>query len=332
MRLADDPPTTPQPTTAVGRLSALGLASILDQSVDCIKLIDLDGTIQYMNDNGLCAMGIDDLCSVRGAVWADLWPGEARQLILASYPSAATGATARFRAFCPTAKGAPRWWDVSVSRVTDTEGQLAGYLSVSRDVTANQQSREALTIAAAELRHRLRNTYQMIASLLTVMARGDESNKEFARQMAARLGALSRAQLLFADDNASCDLENLIPALVMPFGSEYAQVTFGRLPALRLKQPQADAVALVVGELAVNSSKHGAIAHGGHVGVSAAHDQHGLSIIWRERCDRPVRQHAREGGQGMTLMNQIMRTRGGNLAVEWEDHGLVATLTFQLMP
>ena len=331
MRLVDDL-TTFQPTTAVGRLSAVSLASVLDQSVDCIKFINLDGTIQYMNGNGLCAMEIDDFCSIRGAIWADLWPEEARRLILASYAEAATGKTVRFRAFCPTAKGAPRWWDVSVSRVTDTEGRFAGYLSVSRDVTANQQSREALTIAAAELRHRLRNTYQMAASLLTVMARGDDHNKEFARQMAARLGALSAAQLLFADNNASCDLEDLIPALVRPFGSEYAHVTFGRLPTLRLDQPQADAVALVVGELAVNSSKHGAIAHGGDVNVSAAHDQHGLTITWRERCDRPVQQHAREGGQGMTLMNQIMRTRGGNLAVEWEDHGLTATLAFQLVP
>ena len=321
---------TVQPETAVARLSAVSLASVLDQSVDCVKLINLVGDIQYMNGNGLCAMEIDDFCSIEGAAWADLWPEEARQWILASYPKAATGETVRFRAFCPTIKGVPRWWDVSVSRVTDNEGQLAGYLSVSRDVTANQQSREALTIATAELKHRLRNTYQMIASLLTAMARGDKHNEEFAKQMAARLGAIGRAQLLFADDNASCDLDKLIPALILPFGDELGQVTFASLPVLCLEQPQADAIALVVGELAVNSSKHGAIAHGGTVTVSAAHDQHVLTITWHETCHQPVQQRAREGGQGMNLMSQIMRTRGGNLVGAWADHGRTATLTFQL--
>jgi hypothetical protein len=67
---------------AVSGLSSVALASVLDQSVDCVKLINLDGNIQYMNGNGLCAMEIDDFCAVEGQPWADLWPDEARQAII----------------------------------------------------------------------------------------------------------------------------------------------------------------------------------------------------------------------------------------------------------
>ena len=54
----------------------------------------------------------------------------------------------RFRAFCPTAKGSPRWWDVTISSVLNDEGDPAGYLAVSRDVTENQLGFEALDVAA----------------------------------------------------------------------------------------------------------------------------------------------------------------------------------------
>ena len=315
---------------AIASLSAVSLASVLDQSVDCIKLLTLDGRIQYMNSNGLCAMEIDDFASVDGKFWAALMPDAAQQSIADAYATAATGKNALFRAFCPTLKGDPRWWDMSVSPVADADGVIVGFLSVSRDVTFNHQGREALKIAAAEMKHRLRNTYQTIISLLVMTARGNAVHEIFAKQMAERLGALSRAQSLFTDDEAPCALEKLIPALIMPFGNEAGQVRFDALPAITVQQSQADAVALVVGELAVNSAKHGAFAHGGTVNVSATESHEILTIIWRERCDMPIQRHSRDGGQGLKLMDQIMRARNGSMVIDWAEHGLVATLTIRL--
>lgn len=326
--LNDVPPLNCE--TPVSRLSAVSLASVLDQSVDCIKLIDLDGNIRYMNANGLCAMGIDDFCSINGQAWADLWPAEARRAITASYIEATAGKTVRFRAHCPTLTGASRWWDVSVSPVSDDDKQLAGFLTVSRDVTANQLTRQALTLAAAELKHRIRNAYQMIVSLLIVTADGNAMHEEFAQHMAARLKAVSSAQLLFAESDAPCNLQELVLALVSPFESPATQITFGDFPLLFVEQPQADAIALVVGELAVNASKHGALAHGGSIDVSAVHEKSQLIILWTEHVGRVIQQHGRSGGQGMSLMTQIMQTRGGDLVVAWKEQGLNATLTFDL--
>ena len=65
-------PAVPDPAQRAARLLAgveTGLAlSILDGSPDCIKLIELDGTLGYMNPNGLCAMGIDDFAQVSAAL------------------------------------------------------------------------------------------------------------------------------------------------------------------------------------------------------------------------------------------------------------------------
>ena len=65
---------------AVDFLRAAGLAlssvvlGLLDQSDDCIKIIDSDGALRFMNCNGKRAMQIDDFCAVAGQPWHALWP------------------------------------------------------------------------------------------------------------------------------------------------------------------------------------------------------------------------------------------------------------------
>ena len=116
-------------------ISAETLASVLDQSVDCVKIIGLDGAVVWMNKNGLCLMEIDDFCAVSGQQWAEFWPDESRKMINAGLVSAATGNVARFDAMCPTAKGTAKHWNVCISRIEDGNGDHAGYLSVARDLT-----------------------------------------------------------------------------------------------------------------------------------------------------------------------------------------------------
>lgn len=314
--------------TEVGSLSPVALASVLDQSVDCVKLIGLAGEVQYMNANGLCAMEIDDYAAIHGLNWADLWPEESRHVIRDSLTTSAAGTPVRFRAFCPTGKGTPRWWDVSVSAVTDAGGDHAGYLSISRDVTDTHSAAEALEIAAAEMKHRLKNTYTMIGSLLRSFARGDAAREAYADEMADRLIALSTAQALFVSE-APCTLDVLVPALLAPFDNPACPVVIAGTAAIMVDQGQADAIALVVGELAVNSSKHGAIARGGDIHV----DWHALdallTIEWTERAQGAATA-TRGGGQGLGLMERIMRARRGAIDFAWRGDGVKATLTLKL--
>lgn len=315
--------------SAVSGLSSIALAAVLEQSVDCVKLVTLAGTIQWMNLNGLCGMDIDHFEQIEGRPWDELWPEEARQMILGSYPQAALGQTIRFNAFCPTLKGIPKWWDVAVSPVTDQTGSHAGYLTVSRDITETETVREALEIAAAEMKHRLKNTYAMIASLLLGFAKGNADRESFAREMAERMSALSTAQALFVSDEAPLELERLIPALIAPFDRPSCPVVIDQARAAIVDQGQANAIALVLGELAVNSAKHGALHHGGSLHVATTETADALTILWVEQADRPVVAHDRAGGQGLRLMERIVRARRGIIAYDWEESGLSVKLTFQ---
>lgn len=120
------------------------LRSVLDASLDCIKVVELDGRLTYMNANGLCAMEIDDFSQVSNACWWDLWPPGGAIDIKKAIEAGRKGEPARFEAFCPTAKGTPKWWDVSVSPVRDDGGRVNHLVSISRDITDRKRAEEAL--------------------------------------------------------------------------------------------------------------------------------------------------------------------------------------------
>ncbi|RYG29507.1 MAG: PAS domain S-box protein, partial [Burkholderiales bacterium] len=279
-------PTSP---TSVLGLPIETLASIVEQSMDCVKLIDQDGRLSYMNANGRCAMEIEDTRAVLGQPWLSLWPEEARDTITAAYAAASEGRSSRFDAFCPTAKGTPKWWNVSVSPIRDDNGIMSGYVAISRDVTDAELTRQALETTTAEMRHRLKNSYAMFGSLLSGFARGVPEREAFAHDMIERLAALGTAQTLFASrDHAPCEISELIPALVRAFDGPNCSVEIEALSATHVDQGQADAIALVLGELAVNSAKHGALGGGGSIVLCASEAENCLLIEWRERSKRPA--------------------------------------------
>jgi len=114
--------------------NALGL-QLFESSPDCLKLLSNEGAIVAMNRNGICAMEIDDFSRFAGKMWQSFWPQESQGDVDAAMAEARAGGNGQFRAFCPTAKGTSRWWEVMVTAVHSEGGQVQNLLAVSRDVT-----------------------------------------------------------------------------------------------------------------------------------------------------------------------------------------------------
>lgn len=111
------------------------IESLLAHSKDCIKLIDLDGRLGFMSENGQRAMEIDDFAKVSGQEWRDLWPEQTRPQVDEAVARAKAGEIFRFQGFCPTAAGEPKWWDVAVSPLRGDDGGIEQILATSRDIS-----------------------------------------------------------------------------------------------------------------------------------------------------------------------------------------------------
>lgn len=125
---------------------------LMDATPDCVKVLDLEGKILHINTPGLCAMEVDNFSRVFQQQWWTLWPEEAHLDIKQSIARAVKGEACSFEAYCPTAKGTPKWWDVSVSPVRDAvSGQVGQLVSVSRDITRRKDTEKALKLSESRL-------------------------------------------------------------------------------------------------------------------------------------------------------------------------------------
>lgn len=305
------------------------LAAILDQSADCIKVIGPAGTLDFMNSNGRCAMGIDDFAAVAGKNWWDMWPAEAQPLIRQAIASAHDGLNSRFEAFCPTATGDPRWWDVSVAPLRDEHGDLKGLISVSRDISSDIAGRQLRETAAAEMKHRLHNAYTLTSAIVMATARGNAEREEFAREIVERLQRLGIAQSLLLDGDAigTADLDTLVRRLTEPFCGDSATLHIAPLPALNLGETQVRTLALALGEFSTNSNKYGALGHGGRIKIDGSVNDGVLALSWRETLNRPVEAKAREGSSGLKLIRRTLTAHRGSLDIKWREDGLDIAIT-----
>ncbi|WP_462251125.1 PAS domain-containing protein, partial [Ferruginibacter sp.] len=111
--------------------------AVLESSPDCIKMLDADGRLQFMNSNGICLLELDDFEQVQNTYWWDMWEPDNRQIIKDAVETAKSGEKIQLQLFGPTAKGTPKWWDIIVLPVQEdgTDKNLHRILSVSRDIT-----------------------------------------------------------------------------------------------------------------------------------------------------------------------------------------------------
>lgn len=132
---------------------------ILHSSADCIKVLDLEGRLQYMNDAGQTLLEIKDLGTYTNKPWSEFWEGDDREAALAALEAAKAGDIGKFVGFCPTTTGQAKWWDVQVTPMLDTQGYSRRLLAFSRDITAYKQVQESLHASEERLEHVIRGSH-----------------------------------------------------------------------------------------------------------------------------------------------------------------------------
>ena len=133
------------------RADAEFLRRVLASSNDCIKVLDLDTNLIFMNEGGQRIMEVSDFNAIQGCPWLDFWRGQGNNDAMGAVQVARAGGTGRFEGPANTVAGTPKWWDVQVTPILGSNGEPEKLLCVSRDISGQKQAELALRGVNAEL-------------------------------------------------------------------------------------------------------------------------------------------------------------------------------------
>ena len=145
--------------------SGLALA-LLKASPDCVKVLDLDGNLQSINDAGQALLEMDDPGLLHGHFWPELWREDGGERATAAVAMARDGGADRFRGAADTLKGTSKYWDVRVSPIFGPDGRPSHILVVSSDITQERRNEARLLDVARRVTENARTETENLRRLL----------------------------------------------------------------------------------------------------------------------------------------------------------------------
>lgn len=298
--------------------------SVVEASQDCIRVISADGAVEYMNAQGKSLFEIEDFDGRnRQRYWPDMWPPESRDAVEQALSAAQAGHAVAFRAYCPTAKGSPRWWDTTVSPILEN-GRVTRVLATSRDVTSERTAEAHRQLLVNELNHRVKNTLATVQSIAKQSLRNAGVDLSVRDALEGRLMAIAATHNVLTDQNwSAASLRQIVDGSVAPYSANPSQLTITGQD-LQVSPKPAVVMALAFHELAINALKYGALsAPSGHVDIRwsiQSGDQ--LYIEWAERGGPAVRPPERRGFGSRIVELALPNELGGAVKVDYRADGL----------
>ena len=308
------------------------LRGILSGCGDCIKILDLDGRLQFMSDGGKRVMEVEDFEALKGCPWPDFWSGAGNAQAHDAVATAKAGGTARFRNQANTAKGTPRHWDVQVSPILGPGGKPTHLLSISRDITEEWHAAQAVAEGVArhqflteELTHRVKNTLATVLAIANQSFRGD-AYKTQRDIFNARIRSMSDAYNILTEASWTATVMTaVVESALAPYRTSGQIAIAG--PDHPINPKQALTLALAVNELATNAMKYGALSvASGRVDVRWSLAQSALQFEWRESGGPPVTAPLRAGFGSRVINSLLAGDFAGTVAVDYAPGGLVCVL------
>lgn len=312
--------------------------TMLDATLDCIKVLSVDGRLLTMNRAGCLALNVPQ-DSEFGMPWLSLLPEDVQQPGREALQKAAEGHSARFHGRSESPDGL-MYWDNLLTPLVDASGHVLSILCVSRDVTAKTKLEKELEesinrekLLSNEMQHRIKNLFSVAAGLISIAEKeaARSNTQDTATQiLRKKLGALSRASdaVFSGIDSEVCDadqsdLETLVRSVLRPYGNR-CLIGGGQAS---IPRRIVTTFALFLHELATNSVKYGALStDGGDVTIRWKADGDMLDLTWIEIGGPKISTSPERRGFGSAMVDRIVQAAGGRIDRMWRAEGLVADL------
>jgi signal transduction histidine kinase len=190
---------------------------VVESSVDCIKVLDIEGRLEYMSAPGQKALEIEDIGPFLGRRWVDFWKEEDQPRAEAALAKAQAGGVGSFQGDCATQSGAKKSWDVKITPALSGEGKVERLIAVSRDITEFKLAQMALMQAeklaatgrlAATIAHEINNPLEAVTNFIYLAKTTEGIPEEVCRTLEiadrelARVAQIAQQTLGFYRDNS----------------------------------------------------------------------------------------------------------------------------------
>jgi two-component sensor histidine kinase len=228
---------------------------------------------------------------------------------------------------------------LTVSPIKNEKGKIVGASKVARDISDLKRARERQELLIREMDHRVKNLFALAISVLRLSGRSAASVPDLIGSPSDRLSALARAHALTLSSGFKdlpqaakpATLHSLIQVITAPHDVD------GSLGASKFSVTGCDMeisgsvisnLALLLHELATNSTKHGALsALAGQIHISCADHGEMLVVTWVERGGPEVVPPTGNNGFGELLIRSTIAGLNGEISRDWQPEGLVIRLS-----
>jgi two-component sensor histidine kinase len=196
-----------------------------------------------------------------------------------------------------------------------------------RDITDRKRNQEQFATLAREAEHRSKNLLANVqATIKLSQADTPEGLKEVIE---GRIQALANVHLLFAGTRRiGAELSIIASQELAPYSGEGETRVRIEGPQVVLEPDAAQAMAVVLHELATNAAKYGALSIAdGRIDLTWSHEPNGeLNLRWTE-TGGPAVSEPRRRGFGRRMVEKLIAQQNGKARFEWQAEGLGCEIT-----
>lgn len=299
---------------------------------DFVAVLDLDGRLITISENGPVILGLVTAAGALGQAWVDFWIcPDSRSAVLSALHSARLGSSNRFQAEL-VVRDVATWWDIAVTPIQGPDERPERILAVARDITELKNTEARQTLLMQELAHRMKNTLALVQAVATQTLRNAVSLDEATEALSARLVALAQAHdVLVKGSFASASLPDLVASAISLHGDGVPGRFRAEGPEVMLNAHQGMTLALMLHELGTNAAKYGALSTpNGTVLVTWSVEDGPSTILrfrWEEVGGPPVSPPTRTGFGTRLIARSLAHSFEGSVRLDYPVTG--ASLTFE---
>src|SRR5262249_36859336 len=212
---------------------------------------------------------------------------------------------------------------VNINPLKDATGGVIGAINCFQDITEQKRSAKQITTLGQEAEHRVKNILATVQA--TVKLSQSDTVDGLRRAIEGRIQALANAHTVFYETRGKgAQLSVIVERELGP----YLQEGQGRVriagPLILVDPNAAQAIAVILHELATNAAKYGALSVAeGHAEVTWSYRPDGRLVLRWEEQGSPTTTPPSHVGFGTRIIWRMIRDQlNGEMRLDWRAEGL----------